>query len=242
MILKMGVKGQEVAEVFRITSPYGAWESFRDHAHTGLDYAMNMGTELHPLMDGVVSRIVDQGAEGLGKGVFVQMQNGDTAIYGHLSEINVQVGDHVGPSDVIGLSGSSGMSTGPHLHLGIVDQAGNFQDPSAYDAIVQSWDPSLLLQTKGGLWGVIEGGRDWATQQSSEMSGEIAVWMLNGMKEAFLMFGKWMLMIGPDAAIMISMIFCLGAICSIPKMAKWAVASVTVAFVLEVIRIGVMAA
>lgn len=250
MIVNIRGRAQEVVETFQVTSNFGAWEKpLRDHAHLGQDFAMEIGTELHPLMDGVVSKIVDQGAEGLGKGIYIRMENGDTAIYGHLSEVKVQVGEMVDPSDVIGLSGSTGASTGGHLHLGIKDPSGAFKDPAPeYAETVQSWDPDiqapadLITQipdipdpvdvVMNGLGKV----RDAATEQGSEWTRDAVIWLLDALKDAGIYLGKFVILIGPDAAIVMSMIFCIGAICSVGKAGKWTVSSLITGIVLEIVR------
>lgn len=243
MIVNMAAKNATVEiPVFRMTSDFGAFESFRDHAHTGKDWAMENGSEIHSLLDGVVTKIVDQGDAGLGKGLMIKMENGETAIFGHLSDIKVQLGDHVSADQLVALSGSTGNSTGPHLHLGIQDQAGEFVDPSKYEAIVQSWDPSsaqIIPDPFDLMMGGLEGARDWATEKGSEASAQVLIWIMEQFKEAGIAFGKWMITVGPDTALIIGMVFCLGAICSIPKAGKWTTGAVVVALILEVIRKGI---
>jgi len=76
--------------------------------------------------DGVVSFAGVQG--GYGNVVFIAHRNGHETVYAHLSKINVRVGQTVSQSDTIGLVGSTGWSTGPHLHFEF-RVSGVHQDP-----------------------------------------------------------------------------------------------------------------
>lgn len=115
----------------RITSPFGAKEWFRSHAHTGVDIAMPIGTPLKSIKQAVVERVMDYGNQNIGKGVVLKLSDGKEVIYGHLSEIHVKAGQIVKGGEIIGLSGNTGHSTGPHLHFAIKDH-GQFIDPTPY--------------------------------------------------------------------------------------------------------------
>ena len=82
--------------------------------HVAIDFGVSVGTELKATMDGTVTYA---GWNDEGYGNLVVIQNGPYKVYyGHLSEIPVEVGQTVSKGDVIGLSGNTGNSTGPHLH------------------------------------------------------------------------------------------------------------------------------
>ena len=83
--------------------------------HTGWDIATAMGTPIEATADGVV---VTAGMSSIGYGlhVIVDHGNGLKTLFGHLSSIEVSVGQEVFLGDEIGLVGSTGNSTGPHLH------------------------------------------------------------------------------------------------------------------------------
>jgi hypothetical protein len=114
---------------FRITSEFGAMEEVREGAHTGIDLAMNVGTELRSLQDGVVEKVLHL-KNNIGDGVLIKFEDGTTGIYGHMSKVSVTEGQQINAGDLIGLSGNSGNSTGPHLHFGLKDTNGEFVDPS----------------------------------------------------------------------------------------------------------------
>ena len=82
--------------------------------HNGLDFGIPVGTGIKSTMDG---QVVYAGWNDQGYGNLVIIQNGDyKTYYAHLSSIPVSVGDSVTAGSVIGLSGNTGNSTGPHLH------------------------------------------------------------------------------------------------------------------------------
>jgi murein DD-endopeptidase MepM/ murein hydrolase activator NlpD len=113
-----------------VTTRYGAIDaSHPRHPHSGIDFACPSGTELHSPIDGVVNHIVNQGSHGLGKGIFIKTSDGYEYVFGHLSEFKVKVGEHISKGEIIGLSGSTGHSTGPHLHFAVKDASGHFVDP-----------------------------------------------------------------------------------------------------------------
>jgi murein DD-endopeptidase MepM/ murein hydrolase activator NlpD len=96
----------------RLTSGFGArWGTL----HAGIDLAAPMLTPEYAAVDGVV---LEAGpASGFGLAVYIQHQNGDVTVYGHMEEILVQPGQVVRAGDTIALLGNRGQSTGPHLHF-----------------------------------------------------------------------------------------------------------------------------
>ena len=87
--------------------------------HRGIDIAGRHGIEIHATGDGVVRIADEQGRSGYGKEVLVDHGFGYTSRYAHLQDISVKRGDKVKRGQVIGTLGSSGRSTGPHLHYEI---------------------------------------------------------------------------------------------------------------------------
>ncbi len=87
-----------------------------DGSHNGLDLAVPIGTPVFAAMDGVVK---EAGADKTGYGLHVKLLHpgGGGSIYAHLSKVVVSVGQPVCVGQLIGLSGNSGNSTGPHLHF-----------------------------------------------------------------------------------------------------------------------------
>ncbi|MCB0346338.1 MAG: M23 family metallopeptidase [Bdellovibrionales bacterium] len=108
--------GSPVPEA-RITSQYGQRRSpfsGRWGKHHGIDFAAHWRSKVVSTADGVV---VNAGATGAyGRQIKINHGNGIETVYGHLSRIKVRVGDKVCRGETIGLLGSTGRSTGPHLH------------------------------------------------------------------------------------------------------------------------------
>jgi len=86
------------------------------HFHTGLDTCLPEGSPVLVADDGIVI-LVGSGPYGYGNYLVVQHQGGLTTLYGHLSRTLVHVGDQVMQGQPIGLEGTTGNSTGPHLHF-----------------------------------------------------------------------------------------------------------------------------
>lgn len=112
------------------SSPYGwRWE----RPHGGIDFALNTGEPIYSVFDGVVR--VAQVNGGYGNMILVRHFNNLETLYGHLSKMIVKVGQEVKAGDIIGYSGNTGFSTGPHLH---------FECRCLY----QTFDPEWILDIK----------------------------------------------------------------------------------------------
>jgi len=85
--------------------------------HKGIDIAVPVGTAVRATIAG---RVIYAGAHGgYGNTVIVEKKNGDRTLYGHNSAIIAKQGEEIDAGTVIALSGSSGRSTGPHVHYEI---------------------------------------------------------------------------------------------------------------------------
>ena len=97
--------------------------------HYGQDIAVNTGAPIHAPADGVVKIARYMG--GFGKSVKINHGFGYTTFYAHLSKFNVKSGKRIKRGDIIGYSGNTGRSTGPHLHYE-VHYYGKPQNPLDY--------------------------------------------------------------------------------------------------------------
>lgn len=116
----------------RITSPFGVREdpfTGEHKKHRGIDFSGKIGDELYAIAPG---RVISAGDRfGYGNTVEIDHGLGFSTLYGHLSAINVKRGDWVASGDLVGLAGSSGRSTGPHLHYEIRYKSAQF-DPTSF--------------------------------------------------------------------------------------------------------------
>ncbi|KZZ43155.1 MAG: peptidoglycan DD-metalloendopeptidase family protein [Saccharospirillaceae bacterium] len=97
--------------------------------HAGVDFAGKMGSDIVSVASGVVTWSGPR--YGYGKLVEVNHGNGYKTRYAHCKELNVKVGEVVRKGDIIALMGSSGRSTGPHVHFEVYKN-GRTVDPSSY--------------------------------------------------------------------------------------------------------------
>lgn len=105
----------------KISSPFG----MRQHPilgeekfHKGVDIEIAKGGELMAGVSGIITYSGEKG--NYGKLVEIERDDGLKVRYAHLSKINVEVGDEVKEGEIIGYTGNSGMSTGPHLHYEVI--------------------------------------------------------------------------------------------------------------------------
>jgi murein DD-endopeptidase MepM/ murein hydrolase activator NlpD len=114
-LLELSEEGCDYVHPFQghITSKYG-WR--RSRWHKGIDIKLNIGDPVYAAFDGVV-RIQRYNPGGFGNYVLIRHYNGLETIYGHLSEALVVRNQTVRAGQVIAFGGSTGRSTGPHLHF-----------------------------------------------------------------------------------------------------------------------------
>jgi len=90
------------------------------HGYNGVDYGMPVGNSLYAAASGVVIISKNSGYNGgYGKYIVIQHPNNTQTVYGHMSDTAVFVGQKVTQGQLIGYSGNTGKSTGPHLHFEI---------------------------------------------------------------------------------------------------------------------------
>jgi murein DD-endopeptidase MepM/ murein hydrolase activator NlpD len=111
---------------FWFEPPYGRFP----HFHTGVDMVAPFGTQVLAADDGVVA-LVGTSSQGYGNYVILAHSGGLDTLYGHLATALVKVGDRVTQGQPVGLEGSTGNSTGAHLHFELrINQAP--VDPTPY--------------------------------------------------------------------------------------------------------------
>lgn len=95
-----------------ITSLFGTRSETK---HTGIDIGVHEGTPIYAACDGCVLKAEE--IPGYGNTVILEHENGFSTLYAHCSSLLCSAGDNVSQGTVIALSGSTGKSTGPHLHF-----------------------------------------------------------------------------------------------------------------------------
>lgn len=169
---------------FRLTGKFGELSPVRNmQPHSGIDLAMPEGTTLRSVADGVVDRVYD-GTGLIGKGLSVKFPDGTRAIYGHMNEVKAHVGDKVNTGDIVGLSGNTGNSTGPHLHFGLKDANGSVIDPTPIADKLASISGDHL----GPLGKGIAIGTESIREKAADMTTEIALGIFDALKD-FLLAG-----------------------------------------------------
>jgi murein DD-endopeptidase MepM/ murein hydrolase activator NlpD len=123
---KSGILSWPLDDVY-ITQRFGVTNASKrlyvSGSHNGVDFKASLGTPVKASLSGTVwgTGNTDEykGCYSFGKWVMVKHLNGLSTIYGHLSSIRVTSGQEVKTGDLVGFSGNTGYSTGPHLHLGV---------------------------------------------------------------------------------------------------------------------------
>jgi murein DD-endopeptidase MepM/ murein hydrolase activator NlpD len=125
-------------------TPYSS-RLYKSGFHNGLDIAAPIGTPVYAALDGVVVQVDNNDRNSwaryqYGKYVLIKHDNNLATLYGHLSQWVVSRGQTVKQGQLIGYSGNTGYSTGPHLHFGVY------------------WEPSIILKSISPAKGLVPVG------------------------------------------------------------------------------------
>ena len=129
--------GDEYSDDFRVTDVFGPREPIKTDKgmtkdlHTGIDIAAPAGTRVNSIGDGIVTEVGSN--DSLGNYVVVQHPNGSHTRYAHCEGVTTMVGSCVSAGEQIATVGSTGMSTGPHLHLSYDGNGDNDYSSPVYD-------------------------------------------------------------------------------------------------------------
>lgn len=118
-----------------ISDTYGT----RHGRHFGIDIAADLGTPIYAVCDGKVHRSFY--SNSYGNVIFIEHENGLETVYAHLHERFVKAGDVVKEGEQIGTVGSTGRSTGPHLHFEVHIGNWNIEKSNAIDPLLILIDP-----------------------------------------------------------------------------------------------------
>lgn len=115
---------------YRLSAGFGQSGPLWKSIHTGLDFGASTGTDLVAVADGTVTEVADAGAYG--NRTILTLEDGTEVWYCHQLTTLVSVGQTLEIGEPLGLVGSTGNSTGPHLHLEIRPDGGAPIDPAAW--------------------------------------------------------------------------------------------------------------
>ncbi|MEU6864816.1 M23 family metallopeptidase [Streptomyces sp. NPDC046876] len=116
------VTWQKPVAVYTLSATFGKGGTLWSHKHSGQDFACPVGTPVKAVHDGVVVKAGPNGAgdgPAYGNAIVIKHADNTYSQYAHLSKIKVSIGQKVDKGALIGLSGNTGNSTGPHLHFEI---------------------------------------------------------------------------------------------------------------------------
>jgi len=141
---------------FRISQGFSFW-------HPGLDMTAPLGTPIYSIEAGLVE-FADSSLLGYGRHVIINHEHGIQSLYGHMSEVKTVAGTRVSRGELIGKVGSTGFSSGNHLHLEIRQNGAPMNPlnalPFKLDEIV--WEGTVSAQAKSSLDSPVV--PDWATR------------------------------------------------------------------------------
>lgn len=155
---------------FAISSRFGVLENIREgREHLGIDLAMPQDTPLRSFCDGVVEKVMNFGSNNIGKGIIIKTKDGIRYVYGHMDEIDVHQGQTVNSGTLLGLSGNTGHSTGPHLHFAEMVN-GQYVDPSN---VIDKVDGMAGISAVKGLHETVESNSPgWLSNLASKLNIE----------------------------------------------------------------------
>ncbi len=145
VFLKVPLNYKRISSKFTYKRWHPILKKYR--AHLGVDFAAPTGRQVNATADG---KVIHKGRKGgYGKTIMIQHKNGFKSLYAHLNSYNskIKVGSYVKQGDYIGRVGSTGRSTGPHLHFGLYKN-GRAVDPLKTISVTKTM---LASKTKKGF-------------------------------------------------------------------------------------------
>jgi hypothetical protein len=134
----------------RITSNFGSRFHpilHRIQNHDGVDLAAHLNDPIHAVYDGTVTSAGWRGGYGNAVEIYHASLH-KTTLYGHMNAIEVRTGQRVAEGQVIGLAGTTGLSTGVHLHFGVENRGGGWTSPMAFlDGLTEAPASTMIATT-----------------------------------------------------------------------------------------------
>lgn len=166
---------------FRLSAEYGELSPVRNwQPHSGIDLAMPEGTTLRSIANGIVDKVFT-GEGPIGKGLSIKFEDGTRVIYGHMKEVKVSIGERISGGEVIGLSGNTGNSTGPHLHFGLKTPEGASVDPTPLAEKLANVSGDNV--TEGALSQLVVLGAQSLREKAADVTTEILLGIFDALKD-----------------------------------------------------------
>ncbi|KKM63448.1 hypothetical protein LCGC14_1511430, partial [marine sediment metagenome] len=170
------------APIYPTNIPGGVTSAGNDASalHVAIDLPATMNSPIKSLYSGVVEKVIESNT-GYGNNIIIRLPDGYRVRYSHLNAFGVQEGQAVRAGQVIGLAGSSGNSSGPHLDLSFRTPSGTLINP--YDYMAEDFRTSKF---KGPGGRAEYGASEMIGRQITEgPSQKLIVWPIPGMEAAF---------------------------------------------------------
>lgn len=142
-------------ELFSVISPFGIWRKLAHYKearrHYGIDIPLVVGTPIVAVSNQRIELVRDDGNKGFGKWILAKMKHDGREyyfFYAHLNEFAKQAGEVVDAGELIGLSGNTGGSEGPHLHFQVcvIDPKDKTMSLASSQYERTAIDPMILLE------------------------------------------------------------------------------------------------
>ncbi|EPZ52628.1 M23 family metallopeptidase [Alicyclobacillus acidoterrestris] len=193
---------------WKVTADYGAIDTAHKTPHIGVDLAAPEDSPVHAFSGGVVDHISHEGPKGFGNAVWIREPDGYRIVYGHLDKVKAYAGERIHKDDVIGLSGNTGESTGPHLHVGVMAPDGKWVNPDDYFSPWHNWLHLSSNRIKNEESDIVIGRIEHIIES-----------VLSGLMQDF---GEWALHHIAPVALLICAVSFLGIIVGMVKPRRWA--------------------
>ncbi|WP_130904907.1 MULTISPECIES: M23 family metallopeptidase [unclassified Pseudomonas] len=155
--------GSPLKKASRISSYFGRRMHpilHRIRNHRGIDFGARTGTPVYATASGIVGE-AKKNSRGYGQQIVVQHGLGFSSRYAHLSHLSVKAGDYVAKGTLLGQSGNSGRSTGPHLHYEVLYRGKNL-DPLNFVRWSNTNFQAIFTEEKGVPWASLIKQSQWS--------------------------------------------------------------------------------
>lgn len=177
LLLRTTPNGFPLSNRQAISSRFGARQHpilQRVRQHDGVDFSVKLGTPVYATANGIVTIAVTQNTSGFGRQVVLEHALGFSTRFAHLSRVIVKPGEHIRKGALLGYSGNSGSSSGPHLHYE-VHYKGKALNPTHFIHWSDKNFESIFSKEPGVPWAYLRKKIQQQSQVASSPSSPKAV-------------------------------------------------------------------